>query len=102
MTLRFAAARTPAHSPIARALSRRTFGRAANDNGDEREDEMLKAALRHFATHGLGAAHEARRHAEAAFFADDRQAYEWWLGICRTLDRRIAAQLKRRLDANIA
>jgi hypothetical protein len=55
---------------------------------------MLHAALRHFAAHGLGAAREARRQAESAFFAGDRQTYDWWLGVCRTLDRRLAAQLE--------
>ena len=31
--------------------------------------------------------------AEAAWFADERDAYRWWLGICRTLDRRMAREL---------
>lgn len=94
MTVHFAAARSTARSPIARALARRACGRAANDNGDAdgAEDLMLHAALRHFAAHGLGAARAARAQAETAFFAGDRQAYDWWLGICRTLDRRLAAQ----------
>ena len=56
---------------------------------------LLHAALRHFAEHGLGAAREARAQAEAAFFAGDRQAYDWWLGITRTLDRRLAAEAAR-------
>lgn len=55
---------------------------------------MLHAALRHFARHGLGAAREARREAERAFFAGDRERYDWWLGICRTLDARIARSLE--------
>jgi len=89
--------RAPACSPIAKALVSRAIERAANDNGDnaaERlgNDQMLRAALRHFAEHGLGAAREARAQAEAAFFAGDRQAYDWWLGITRTLDRRLAAE----------
>jgi len=66
----------------------------ANDNGGERpSDAMLHAALRHFAAHGLAAAHSARKQAEAAFFAGDRQAYRWWLEICRALDRRMASEL---------
>lgn len=56
---------------------------------------MLHAALRHFAEHGLGAAREARRQAETAFFAGDRASYDWWLSICRTLDRRMAEELAR-------
>ena len=58
-------------------------------------DQMLRAALRHFAEHGLGAAREARAQAEKAFFEGDRQAYAWWLGITRTLDRRLAAEAAR-------
>lgn len=100
MTLHFALARSTALSPLARAFARRTHGAAANDNcdpaGARADDRILHAALRHFAEHGLGAAHEARRQAEAAFFAGDRESYDWWLGICRTLDRRMAEELARR------
>ena len=97
MTIHFAAARSTAHSPIARALARRAAGFAANDNGTACPDDekLLHAALRHFAAHGLGAAREARRQAEQAFYADDRQSFEWWLAVCRTLDRRLADQLER-------
>lgn len=100
MTLHFAAARSATRSPIARALSRRAIARAANDNSDggdtQGNDQLLHAALRYFAEHGLGAAIEARKQAEAAFFAGDRQSYDWWLGICRTLDRRMAEEMERR------
>ena len=100
MTLHFAAARTTTRSPLARAFARRSITRAANDNTcpeDKRgHDVMLHSALRHFAKHGLGAAREARSQAEQAFFAGDRQSYDWWLGICRTLDRRMAEELDRR------
>ena len=91
MTVHFAAARSPATSPVSRVLARRAFGKPANDNGDViRSDQMLHAALRQFAEHGLGAAKQARTQAEAAFFAGDRDAYDWWLGICRALDKRLA------------
>ena len=101
MTIHFAAARSTARSPIARALARRALGRAANDNGGRKADPandpacdaLFHAALRHFAAHGLGAAMAARAEAERALAADDRQGYDWWLGICRTLDRRLAAQV---------
>ncbi|OZA90802.1 hypothetical protein U4960_12575 [Altererythrobacter sp. H2] len=96
MTLRFAAARTPAASPLARVLARRTAGQPANDNGAETLDQMLHAALRHFAEHGLGAAGDAHRRAEQAFFAGDRESYQWWLGVCRTLDKRLAARLEHK------
>ena len=92
MPIRFAPAlcRTRATKPLLRLLR----ARAANDNGQtEPDDAVLRAALRHFAEHGLAAAEQARRHAEDAFFAGDREAYRWWLDICRTLDRRMAREL---------
>ena len=94
MTIRFAA---PPQA-LAPRLSRREIGQAcgmpANDNGGARaSDAMLHAALRHFAEHGLAAAHRARKQAEAAFFAGDQQGYQWWLEICRALDRRMASEL---------
>ncbi len=65
---------------------------AANDNAEEAlSDMVVRAALIHFARFGLGAAENARDAAERAFFADDREGYDWWMAICRTLDRRIAA-----------
>ena len=96
MTLRFAAARSTAASPLARALSRRAPGHAANDNGTDTNDHLLHAALRHFAEHGLGAARDAHRRAERAFFVGDRESYRWWLGVCRTLDKRLAARLEHK------
>ncbi|KPP94964.1 hypothetical protein [Erythrobacter sp. HL-111] len=116
MTIHFAAAfgTAPARAcaPIARGLVRRARERAANDNSaaegraDARprgsaaparrrapSEAVLRAALRHFAEHGLGAARAARARAEAAFFAGDRPAYDWWLEITRTLDRRLALEV---------
>ncbi|MBD3730200.1 MAG: hypothetical protein IE933_10885 [Sphingomonadales bacterium] len=99
MTVHFAAARSPVCSPIAKALARKSCGKVANDNdGAGDDDRLLHAALRHFAEHGLGAAHQARKQAQAAFFAGDRQAYDWWLSICRTLDRRLANGLERETE----
>ena len=107
MPVHFAAAKgpnyAPACSPIAKALVARAIERVANDNGEAgatdaapaANDQMLRAALRHFAQHGLGAAREARAQAEKAFFEGDRQAYNWWLGITRALDRRLAAEAAR-------
>lgn len=103
MSLRFAPARSPNHSPVARVLRKRSIDCVANDNGANAEhDQMLKAALRHFGEHGLGAARMARQSAEAAFFAGDRKRYDWWLGICRMLDRRLAAELESRSDSKSA
>lgn len=105
MPIHFAApsipGRAPACSPIAKAMVARAVERAANDNGEGAaaarlaNDQLLRAALRHFAEHGLGAAREARAQAEKAFFDGDRQAYDWWLGITRTLDRRLAAEAEK-------
>lgn len=106
MPVHFAAARSTAHSPIARALAKKALARAANDNGDAGQmaamassfDHMMRAALKHFAEHGMGAAEAARRQAEQAHFTGDKAGYQWWLGVCRALDRRMAERLDRRLD----
>lgn len=97
MTLRFAASPAAAAAlPIARVLAWREPAGAANDNGREEHDRLLHAALRHFAEHGMGAARDSYRRAERAFFAGDRASYQWWLGVCRTLDRRMAETAERR------
>ena len=70
MTIRFAAARSTVHSPIARALARRA--------------------------HGMGAAKVALGEADKAHANGDMQGRDWWMDICRTLDRRIAANAGRR------
>ncbi|MCB2060504.1 MAG: hypothetical protein R3E09_10770 [Novosphingobium sp.] len=70
---------------------------AANDNVyGTSSDRLLKAALRHFAEHGLCAAEHARENAEHAFFSGDRAGYRWWLAICNTLDRRMADAVSAR------
>lgn len=70
---------------------------AVNDNGRAIADNaVLRATLLHFAEHGLGAAAQARNHAEDAFLAGDQDAYRHWLVVCRTLDRRAADTLGRR------
>lgn len=96
-----AAARAPLRQPAARALAQRVVDRVANDTGvsaAERahHDAVLRAALRHFAEHGLSAARVAREEAETAFFAGDRAAYDWWLSVTRTLDRRLASEAEKR------
>ncbi|MEL7197445.1 MAG: hypothetical protein AAGL10_03940 [Pseudomonadota bacterium] len=103
MTIRFAPAKGNRHSGhsahVKRALALVSLGRAVNDN--ERmgarargfvppSDDILEAALRHFAEYGLGAARAARIQAKQAFFEGDRAAYDWWIGITQTLDRRLA------------
>lgn len=94
MPIRFAAPPRQLDPRLAPEAIDQVCTRPANDNGAERpSDAMLHAALRHFAEHGLAAAQHARRQAEAAFFAGDRQTYQWWLEICRALDRRMAREL---------
>ena len=97
MTIRFAAARTGANATVLRCLRMTVPPRTANDNSfGFSDDRVLKAALRHFADHGLAAAELARNNAHDAFFAGDRQSYRWWLSICATLDRRMAAAIESR------
>jgi hypothetical protein len=95
MTIHFAAAIHDLGSRrLSAAQARAALAPAANDNDhSDGLDKMLHAALRQFAQHGIGAAAHARGQAERAFFAGDSDTYHWWLGICRTLDRRLAAGL---------
>ena len=101
MALRFAAARCSTRSPIARALANRAVARAANDNGVPPPandiDDTMRAALRHFAGHGMASALIAARRAENAHKDGDETAHRWWLGICATLDRALAMRVERRL-----
>lgn len=103
MTIHFAAACSPLATLVNPARRNRIVGRAANDNGVPAESMghsvELRAALKHFAEHGLSAATVARKHAEQAFFRGDRRSYIHWLGICRTLDRRMASVLSTKVDA---
>lgn len=75
---------------------------AANDNAGEPEnDALLRAALRLFAEHGLGAGHRAQSQAEDAFFAGNRERYRWWLSVTRTLDRKLAVELSGRMGSDM-
>ena len=99
MTIRYSAAlpsvRNYVPKGVANGRGRLPVVRAANDNPrDVRNDPVLRAALRHFATHGLGAAADARNRALTAARAGDHDAYCWWLGLCAKLDRRMAASLR--------
>nr|WP_246447588.1 hypothetical protein [Novosphingobium flavum] len=69
---------------------------ATNDNGRTIADNaLLRAALLHFAEHGLGAARQASRQAEDSLLAGDDEGYRHWLAVCRTLDRRLADRTRR-------
>jgi hypothetical protein len=97
MSLRFAAALSGECTVLSRALVRPRARDAVNDNAAGfTRDTLLRAALKHFAEHGLAAAERARENAERAFFAGDRDQYQHWLEICRALDRRMAAAISAR------
>ena len=98
MTVRFAAARSIARSPVARVFARRDIANAANDNGESHgalDLSGLEPALRHFAEHGLGAAAVAHSAARRAIDNGAMDEFEHWLGLCRIFDRRMAARLER-------
>jgi hypothetical protein len=96
MSIRFAAARPIGGSSISDFLIGRAPVAAANDNGRAVAETggLLKAALRHFAEHGLSAAEQARKNAEEAFRANRNAEYHWWLAICTALDRKMAAAIE--------
>lgn len=99
MPIRFATAR-PLIAPV--HLTRRALGRiaarAANDNPDSgQQDEVLRDALRHLAKHGLSAAEDAARRAQAAHDRGDAIGLRHWLRICAALDPRRAAAMHRAL-----
>lgn len=98
MSIRFAASRTAPRNRMRRIeVQAACLWPAANDNGARHPGETtLHAALRHFARHGLAAAHEARVQARTAQESGDEQSYRWWLEICRALDRRMARELDQR------
>lgn len=99
MAIHFASARDAAATPFSRFVIRRISLEAANDNtAVQANSRALADALRHFAAHGLGAAREARKEAERAFFAGEREAYQRWLEICRILDRRMARTLVQAVE----
>lgn len=97
MTIRFAAVGSGECAQVARVLRACPPAPAANDSDAPLgRDQLLRAALVHFAEHGLAAAARAHERATAAFFADDRLEYHHWMGICRMLDRRKASELPGR------
>lgn len=108
MTIHFAAAEGHLRPRLSASQARSVIAAPANDNDGAGgadsafQKEVLHAALRQFAKHGIGAADHAREQAERAFFAGDRETYRWWLGVCRTLDRRLAATVSRPADADSA
>ena len=81
-------------------LTPRGPARPANDNGRAlgelmAEPAMMRAALLHFASHGLAAADRARDLAEVAHEEGREGDYRHWLAVCRMLDRRLAVHLEK-------
>jgi len=75
--------------------------RPANDNVPaerpahwQENDATLSAALRLFASHGFAAAAQAADAAVQAQAGGDVEKARWWMGVCRTLDRRMARGLQ--------
>ena len=98
MTIRFAAARSAATSPLARNLVKGEARHADNDlprGSAEAINAVTTAALLHFAEHGLGAAADARGRAEKSLEEGDRQAFDHWHAICRALSREEATELAK-------
>ena len=98
MPVHYAAARSRASSPLARIIGNGRVRIAANDEPSlsfAPIDELTEATLRHFAEHGLGAARAAREQAEEARRAGVKAESEYWLQICRNLDRQEAIRFER-------
>ncbi|MGB3165894.1 MAG: hypothetical protein WBA68_03865 [Alteraurantiacibacter sp.] len=95
MSIRFAAPTGRIAARMSRERVRAFLPMAANDDGAVVGQTLMRGALNHFAKHGLHAAQHAREQAIKAGRAGDRQTFEWWLEICRALDRSMARQLDR-------
>lgn len=90
------ALRVPGH--LTRGHLWRIAGQAANDNDDPaRQDQVVRDALKHFASYGLKAAEDAGLKARAAHQRGDAQDLRHWLQICAALDPRRAAAMHRKL-----
>ena len=73
---------------------RRRVRRAANDNSPARRDPaLLRAALLHFARHGMAAASVAASQAMAAAASGDNARFVHWRDVCALIDPRHAAEL---------
>ncbi|MGB3711936.1 MAG: hypothetical protein WA985_09630 [Erythrobacter sp.] len=96
MSIHFAPAIRADHplacKPVARVMALRAAERVANDGPRHGANQLLEAALHHFAAHGLGAARAALEQAETARQAGDTHGYDRWMGIARQLDRRMVAE----------
>ena len=100
MTIQFAGPADRFHNSMSKDQVQHWRKRPANENGSPvpELDEVLRAALTHLSQHGLDAPAAARRNAEEALKAGDRDAYDQWVAICRKFDRRAASALDRLSD----
>jgi hypothetical protein len=98
MSIRFAPATGSVHDLSALILApghaRLRRQRAANDNRASTSqaafDPLLVDALRHFSRHGLNSAEAARQEAEAALRHGSDAGFDYWVGITRSFDPRLA------------
>lgn len=110
MSVRFASANHPVRRlgwrAAGRGLIAPALARAANDNllpvadnaaPPHRFDPLLIEALRHFAVHGLAAAHAASDGARDAVSRGDCGETDHWLAITRMFDPRLANRARREL-----
>lgn len=101
MPIHFAGSRRPSASPLTRCLARPAWVAAQNDNGGvggnvaQVDTPLLRAALEHFAVHGLGAANAAIDLADSARATGDAAGQHHWTAVCRMLDRRLAERRSR-------
>lgn len=101
MSIRFAAPVHAIRNRMDKVEAQAACHFPANDNNARHASKAtLRAALRHFANHGLAAAQHARQQAENARDKGDEQTYLWWLDICRALDRRMASELSRQVQCS--
>lgn len=101
MSIRLAATVSPISARMTPERVRAIRPLPANDVAPVVGETHLHAALRHFAKHGLAAAQHAREQAINAAKAGDRQTFEWWLEICRALDRPMARKIDRTQESTI-
>lgn len=98
MTIHFSAAANCARTRISFARGTRLPLRACNDNAVPADpDLMMRAALHHFAAHGLGAARVAAERATGSWKAGKERETRQWLAICRMFDRPLAVNTARNL-----
>jgi hypothetical protein len=98
MTIHFSAAANRARARVTWTPGARLPLRAGNDNAAAADpDLLLRAALNHFAAHGLGAARVAAERATRAWQAGKEGETRHWLAICRNLDRGLATRTARHL-----